>query len=350
MKIKRRLLFLFIFIVSIPLFAIDRFFMPSPYGIASAFTLSSFYLSPTVGAYIPAGAFPPALSFSSVNYSEESGNFRKKLYNSSIPTADRNYFRGVSSSMIVGAYGSFSMYKISLNNVFSSYDSSTESYILNGFKGTVYGTSFFKRGGGLQYGISVKKYSGNFYEGSVKTLDYFRSYKDLTNDFIEKRDKFEPKEVSFYTISGSIMMNVYKFLNISLKISPINSVKIENLDKKIETGYEGGMTLLLSRNTTLDFSLALKKQKLFLYDNYYTKPIKLSATHFFSRNSFLTLGWLSDVEGEKLFSSGAPSTLSAGLGYVLGNKIYLMGSASISSWNKLSSLNITIAYITFNRR
>ncbi len=350
MKIKRVLLLILILIVSVPLFAIDRFFMPSPYGIASAFTLSSFYLSPTVGTYIPAGAFPPAVSFSSVNYSEESGNFRKRLYNNSIPSSDRNYFRGVSSSMIVAAHGSFSMYRISLNNVFSVYDNSTESYLLNGFKGTVYGTSYFKRGGGLQYGISVKKYSGKFYEGSAKTLDYYRSYKDLINNFLETRDKVEPKETSFYTISGSIMMNVYRFLNLSLKISPINSVKIKNLGKKIETGYEGGMTLLLSRDTTIDFSLALKKQKFFLYDNYYTKPIKFSTTHFFSRNSFLTLGWLSDLEGEKLLSSGAPSTLSAGFGYVLGNKIYLMGSASISSWNKLSSLNITIAYISFTPR
>ncbi len=350
MKIKQRLLFILIFIVSIPIFAIDRFFMPSPYGIASAFTLSSFYLSPTVGIYIPSGAFPPAVSFSNTNYSEETGNFRSRLYNNSIPSSDRNYFRGVSSSMLVAAYGSFSMYRISLNNIFSTYDNSSESYILNGFKGTVYGGSFFKRGGGFQYGISIKKYSGKFYGTSLKEPDYYRNYKDLINYFIEERDKAEPTNISFYTISGSIMMNVYKFLNISLKIGPINNVKIKDLDKKIETGYEGGLTLLLSRNTTIDFSLSLKKQKFFLYDDYYTKPIKLSATHFFSKNSFITMGWISDSEDNKIFTSGSLSTLSAGFGYVLSNKIYIMGSTSISSWNKLSSLNITIAYISFNQR
>jgi len=341
---KKYFILLLVIILSIPsLYGFNRFFSPSVYGIASGYTLTSFSLSPTVGIYMPSGNFPPSLSFSQINYTEEEGNFRESINNKSINYEERNCFRGVKSSILAASYGSFSIYRITLNNVFAKYN--LDSFDITGFKGTVYGASYSKGSTGFNYGISIKRYSGDFYSGELNSLNYYKNYNDFLNHAIEKRNNFDSDEISFTSISGSFSLDVYNFLKLSLKISPFNSIKLENINKKIEPTYEGGLNILVTQKTSLNLSMSLKKENMFLYDKK-TQPIKLSLNHFFIREFFVSFALLTDLESEKFLSPGSNNILSGGIGYIFGRRIYLMLSSSISSWNKLSSLNLTIAYIS----
>ena len=350
---KKLLIFFSVFIV-IGGFALsfDKLFEPSPFGIGTGYTLSIFQLSPTMGIYMPGGSFPPSAAFSKVSYTEENGNFRDFLFNKNSEISTDNYFKGVSSSTIIAAYGNFSIYRISLNNLFASYNSEDDNFILKGFKGQIYGATYYKKSGNFQYGLSFKRYSGKFYSGHTDISEYYRSFGDQYDYTLEKMEGLEPLKdengsdnVSFYTLESSISFSVYRFLYLSLKISPINKVEVSVLNKTISPTYKGGITFIASRATSFNFSIYLKSKEE-LYSETLKQPISLSMIHFFSNISFVTLSWMSDVKSEHLFAAGYQSVLSGGIGYVFGNSIYTFLSASISSWNKLSSLNFSIAYIS----
>ena len=352
---RRYLIFLFVFLlIGGLLFSFGEIFEPSPFGIGTGYTLSMFQLSPTIGIYMPGGSFPPSASYSKVSYTEENGNFRNYLYNKNSIVSDSNYFKGVSASSLVAAYGNFSIFRISLDNLFSKYDSEKDSFFLSGFKGQIYGATYYKKSGNFQYGLSFKRYSGKFYSGYTDISEYYRSFGDQYNYILEKMEDFEPLKdengsdnVSFYTLESSISFAVYRFLYLSLKISPINKVKISAMDKTISPTYKGGITFIASRATSFNFSILLKSENDF-YSDTLKQPISLSMIHFFSNISFITLSWKSDVKSGHLFAAGYQSVLSGGIGYVFGNTVYTFVSASLSSWNKLSSFNFSIAYISHN--
>ncbi len=334
-------------------FSFDGLFEPSPFGVGTGYTYTIFQFSPTIGLYIPGGSFPPSAAFSKVNYTVDNGNFREFLYNKNANLSENNFFKGMKSTSLVAAYGNFSIFKISLDNLFVRYNSDNEYYNLKGFKGDIYGLTYYKRSGNFQYGVSLKRYDGRFYFGNISSAEYFRNYGDLYNFFLETRDELNPvmnkdkssDKLSFYTLESSLSLAVYRSFYISLKISPLNKVKIEELDKTLPSRYEGGATFILSRSTSFNFSIYLKSIEDF-YSGDLKQPIAFSMIHFFSNISFITLGWRSNLKASHLFSAEYESVLSGGVGYVFGNTVYTYVSGAISSWNKLSSFNITIAYIS----
>ena len=336
------LLLAFLFLPSLK-GAQEELFTPTPWGMGTAYTFFPFSPVPLHSLYNPASLSPTSLSYSRLSFTESTGSLLAHLKQPWVEPKEDNLFRGAYSSGIMVTHKSLSLFWNSLDSL--SLERQKDAYLLEGWKGKVYGVSLGHRGRGLFYGLTLRHYRGDLYGAELEDPPTEEDAPlDLLSDLRSARNGLSKGADTFTEISLQTAMAISSRWNVSLTVSPLAVKKKNDGVRKRERTFQIGVQGDLTQRTSLSVLFQADKRATF-YSSREEQPLRVSLLHLFSDSVYFSLAGQTDLKRKPLWGGGSLSTLSGGLGILMGRRFLLYVSSSLSPQGKLSGWGISAAFV-----